>query len=57
MEHGGSSENLERAAHREALVRAVLEAPAVAGVESGDAQPAAQTRFDGRESFLRGVRT
>ena len=57
MEHGGNSEKLKRAAHREALVRAVLQALAVARVESGNAQTAAQTLLDGLKSSLRCVRT
>ena len=57
MEHSGNSEKLKRAAHREALVCAVLEAPAVARVESSNAQATADTLFDSRESVLRGLRT
>jgi hypothetical protein len=52
MEYGGGRKKLECAAHREALVGAVLKAPATADVE-GDTQASAQAHFERHDAFLR----
>ena len=45
LQHGRSREKFERAAHRESLVRAMFNMFAVAGVQRGHTDPAADSRL------------